>query len=104
MRGLAMLAIAGAVLLGPTLARADERVSGECLISVGGRAYLDGPCSITLYPGGGFQASGRGRHPTSRPWTSIPTPAAPRHSGTASMPRATRTTGSAPSSGRAAVG
>ncbi|MDE4914779.1 hypothetical protein [Methylobacterium sp. 092160098-2] len=63
MRGLAMLAIAGAVLLGPTLARADERVSGECLISVGGRAYLDGPCSITLYPGGGFQASGRGRHP-----------------------------------------
>ena len=61
MRGLALLAIVGAVVLGPVAAQADERVSGECLISVGGRTYLDGPCRITLYPGGGFQAGGRGR-------------------------------------------
>lgn len=58
MRGLALLALAGALVVGNDVARADERVSGECLISVRGRTYRDGPCRITLYPGGGFQAGG----------------------------------------------
>ncbi|MCJ2099466.1 hypothetical protein [Methylobacterium sp. E-046] len=56
MRGLALLALVGVTFLGTDATKADERILGECLILVRGRAYLDGPCRITLYPGGGFMA------------------------------------------------
>ena len=61
MRKSVWLAIVGAVCLGYGQASADQTVKGECLISVKGRTYLDGPCPILLQPGGSFQAgNGRG--------------------------------------------
>lgn len=56
--GLALLALAGAFLLIDNAVKADERVTGECLISVRAHTYRVGHCLITLYLGGGFQAGG----------------------------------------------
>lgn len=52
------LAFAGA---GLSCAHAEAIRSGECLIQVRGKIAKDGPCRITLSPGGSFQTGGERR-------------------------------------------